>query len=247
MSLRFHEISEARHHILNPLTDDQLMLLADVCQVEPGMQLLDLACGKGELLTRWAAYGGLSGIGVDISPVFIAAAQERALELGVDDRVSFVLSDARDYVIEPNAFDIVSCLGATWIGGGLQGTLAMMRPALRGERSLLLVGEPFWIDPPPAETVRATAGDYNEYTSLAGKLERFHNSGFDLVEMVIADHDGWDRYMAKQWMTVSDWLRDNPDHPDAPDLHAWCAHEQRLYLEHLRRYLGWGVFVLRQR
>lgn len=223
------------------------MLLADICQVDPSMQLLDLACGKGELLNRWSAYGGISGVGVDISPVFIAAARERALELGVDDRVSFVLSDARDYVIEPNAFDIVSCLGATWIGGGLQGTLAMMRVGLRDEHSLALVGEPFWIDPPPPVVHRDTGGDYEEYTSLAGTLERFHNSGFELVEMVIADQHGRDRYMAMQWLTVSNWLRENPEHPDAPALRAWCSHDQRLYLEHLRRYLGWGVFVLRLR
>jgi SAM-dependent methyltransferase len=247
MSLRFHEISEARHHILNPLTDDQLMLLADICQVEPSMELLDLACGKGELLSRWSAYSGLTGVGVDISPVFIAAAEERARDLAVDDRVSFVLSDARDYQIAPKSFDIVSCLGATWIGGGLQGTLEMMRPALRDERSLLLVGEPFWNEPPTAEVRQATDGDYDEFTSLAGKLERFEQSGFELVEMVISSHQGWDRYMAKQWLTVSDWLRDNPDDPDAPALAGWYAQERQLYLAHLRRYLGWGVFVLRQR
>ena len=53
--LRFHEISEAGHRILNPFTDDKLMLLGSVCRPRPGQRILDLCCGKGELLARWAA------------------------------------------------------------------------------------------------------------------------------------------------------------------------------------------------
>ena len=33
MSLRFHEISEKNHRILNPFTDEKLMLLGDVCRL----------------------------------------------------------------------------------------------------------------------------------------------------------------------------------------------------------------------
>jgi hypothetical protein len=52
--------------------------------------------------------------------------------------------------LEENAFDVVSCIGATWIGDGVPGTLRLMRPALRG-RGLLLIGEPFWLSEPPPE------------------------------------------------------------------------------------------------
>ena len=69
MFLRFHEIAEAYHRILNPFTEDQLMLLGEICRLRPGIRQLDLACGKAEMLSRWAQKYGTSGVGVDISPV----------------------------------------------------------------------------------------------------------------------------------------------------------------------------------
>ena len=78
MSLRFHEIAEGRHRILNPFTHAQLQLLGEICGVHAGMRQLDLCCGKGEMLCQWSARFGLAGTGVDISPVFLQAARERA-------------------------------------------------------------------------------------------------------------------------------------------------------------------------
>src|SRR5215207_9983829 len=37
MSLKYHKIAEANHHILNPFTDDKLMLLGEVARLKPGM------------------------------------------------------------------------------------------------------------------------------------------------------------------------------------------------------------------
>jgi len=50
--------------------------------------------------------------------------------------VTFVEGDASAYAFEPDAFDIVSCIGVTWIGGGLAGTLDKLKPALRDRESM---------------------------------------------------------------------------------------------------------------
>lgn len=245
MSLRHHEIAESRHRILNPVTEGKLMLLGEICRLQPGQRQLDLACGKGELLARWAQRYGTGGVGVDLSEVFLAAARERAAELGVSERVSFVHGDAGAYEAEPAAFDLVSCLGATWIGGGLTGTIELMRPALR-EGGLMLVGEPYWTEPAPEAALQAIGAGPDDFTSLVGTLDRFEAAGMELLEMVLADGDSWDRYAAEQWFAISDWLRDTPaGHPDVPDMRAFLAHARRTHLEWNRRYLGWGVFVLR--
>ncbi len=246
MSLRFHEIAETNHRILNPYTPEQLNLLGEICSLNKGTRHLDLACGKGEMLCQWASRYGTMGVGVDISPVFLAAAERRARELEAGDRVLFVEGDAGDYPEEHHEFDIVSCIGATWIGGGLSGTLELMKPALKNQQSLLLVGEPFWMGEPPAEAYDAIAdGDRELFTSLAGTLDRFEAAGLELVEMVLANLDGWDRYEAMQWMAINDWLMANPDDPIAAELKEWCKVNRRNYLTYGRRYLGWGVFVLR--
>lgn len=247
MSLRFHEIAETNHRILNPFTEAQLMQLGTICRLRPGMRQLDLCCGKAEMLCRWAAHFGIEGAGVDISSVFLDAASARASELGVAQQVHVTQADASTYPIAPNAFDVVSCIGATWIGNGLVGTIEKMRVGLRAADSFLLVGEPFWIDEPPEAAYAAVSGgDRAAYTTLAGTLERIEHTGCTLVEMILATHSGWDRYVAMQWMAIDDWLRAHPAHPDAAALRAWNDQGRRAYMEYGRRYFGWGVFVIRQ-
>lgn len=246
MSLRHHEIAEAAHRILNPLVEGQLRLLGEVARVGPGTRVLDLACGKGELLCRWAEWFGTRGTGVDLSPVFAAAARERATELGLAGRVTIVEGDAAAYQPESAAFDIASCIGATWIGHGLAGTVDLLRPAIRpGGR--ILVGEPYWIESPPAEAVAAHGFGPDDYASLEGTLDRLGAAGLELLDMVLANPDSWDRYEASQWNTVVDWLAANPGDPDHEAMREFLDGNRRLYLRWGRRYLGWGVFVTRPR
>ncbi|MFI6792780.1 SAM-dependent methyltransferase [Nonomuraea sp. NPDC050383] len=245
MSLRFHEIAESRHRILNPLSHDKLNLLGEICHIRPGARQLDLACGKGEMLSRWASRYGLQGVGVDLSSTFLDAAKKRATDLGVSDQVSFVEADARTYETEADSYDIVSCIGATWIGGGLTGTLDLMRRPLRRD-GIALVGECFWQSPPPAEVYETMEIPEGTFTSLAGTAEQLESAGFELVEMVLADPDSWDRYVASQWWTLSDWLRANSDDSDAPAIRDFLDKSRRAHLQYGRQYLGWGVFVARQ-
>lgn len=241
MSLRHHEIAEADHRILNPFTDDKLMLLGEVSRIGPDTRILDLACGKGEMLCRWAARHGSHGHGVDLSEFFLTAARARADELRVADRVTFEHADAATHHAEPGHYQVVSCLGATWIGDGLTGTIELMRRAVT-PGGLLLVGEPYWTEEPPDEARTRLQGDY---ATLAGTLDRFEAAGVELVEMVLADPESWDRYEAKHWWTIERWLRTNPDDPDAPVMRDILRTHRRIHLAHGRRYAGWGVFVLR--
>ncbi|MBA2552832.1 MAG: class I SAM-dependent methyltransferase [Geodermatophilaceae bacterium] len=244
MSLEIHEISEAGHRILNPFTDDKLMTLAAAAHLVAGTRILDLACGKGEMLCRWAETLGVTGHGVDVSDVFLAAAGDRAEELEVADRVSFEQGDAGVYVAEPASYDVVSCIGATWIGGGLAGTLELMRPALR-PGGLLLVGEPYWTEPPPEAAYAAIGVGPDDFTSLAGTAERFAAAGYEVVEMVLADGDSWDRYVAAQWWTCTEWLRAHADDPRSAAVRTFRDEGRDSHLRYQRRYFGWGVFVLR--
>jgi hypothetical protein len=119
---------------------------------------------------------------VDISSVFIDSARERATELGVEDMVSFVHGNARDYAArEP--VEVTACVGATWIGGGVAGTVELLRRSL-GPGGIMLIGEPYWRkEPPDQETVEgcnATAKD--EWKSGLGTiLCSFGELGLDVV------------------------------------------------------------------
>lgn len=245
MTLQFHEIAESTHTILNPFSEAKLQLLGEICAPPQGARMLDLACGKGELLIRWARDYGVIGVGVDISEVFLAAARQRADELEVIDQVNFVHDDAAQYPQPFHEFDVVSCIGATWIGGGLVGTLELMKTALKPKDGVMLVGEPYWHITPTHNVAAHLDFEPDTFATLGDTLSRFESVGLELVEMVLADLTDWDRYEAKHWMAVDNYLRENPDYADAGELRAWMQKERRNYLEFGRDYIGWGIFVLR--
>jgi SAM-dependent methyltransferase len=240
---RYHEISESSHRIMNPLSVDKLLLLGDVCRIAKGTRLLDLACGKGEMLCLFARDLGTSGVGIDIHAPFLADARARATELGVERAVTFIEGDAGDPPELGGRFDVVSCIGATWIGGGLSGSLALMRQRVV-PGGWLLVGEVYWAEPPPPQ-VRQKHESGEGFADLAGTLDRFEAAGVELVEMVLASREDWDRYAASQWLNVSNWLAANPEDAEASEILEERNSSRRDFLANERHCLGWGVFVLR--
>src|ERR1051326_5969901 len=149
---RHYTIREVNHRVINPFSEEKLADLGRRLHLSPGWTVLDLACGKGELLSTWARDHGITGTGVAISTVTRELAEARAAELGVADRVRFIHGDAGGYVAD-EPVDVASCIGATWIGGGTAGTIALLDRSLR-PGGLMLIGEVYWrVMPPDQATV----------------------------------------------------------------------------------------------
>ena len=70
---------------------------------------------------------------------------------------------------------------------------------------------------------------------------------YDLVEMVLADEDTWDRYAAAQWLNIRRFLDANPDDPLAGELRDELETSPQQYVRFQRPWLGWGVFASRLR
>jgi len=237
-------IRESSHRIHNPFTSEKLAALGQALHLAPGTRALDLASGSGEMLCTWAHAHRIVGTGVDISTEFTARARARAAELGVTDQVDFIHGDASGYVAD-EPVDLAACIGATWIGNGVVGTIDLLRRSLRPS-GMLLIGEPYWRHEPPdqdsIEACHATARE--DYRLLPELIEQFGELGYDVVEMVLADQNSWDRYRAAQWLNIRRWLDRNVDDELAAELRADLSGEPVRYARYEREYLGWGVFAL---
>ena len=240
-------IRESSHRIHNPLTEAKLAALGDALHLAPGTRVLDLASGSGEMLCTWARDHGITGTGVDISTVFTEQARARAIELGVGDRVEFVHGDAAGHVAA-QPVDLAACVGATWIGNGVAGTTDLLRRSL-SQGGTMLIGEPYWRRTPPDEqTAKAChASGVDDFLLLPDLITQFQGLGYDVVEMVLADQDSWDRYVAAQWLNMRRWLDRNPDDELAPDVREELTSEPARYARSTREYLGWGAFALMKR
>jgi SAM-dependent methyltransferase len=244
---RIFNITESAHRIHNPITPEKLATLGAALRLESGARVLDLGSGSGEMICTWARDHGVAGTGIDMSQLFTEQAKRRAVELGVADRVEFIHGDAAGYVSDGKV-DVAACVGATWIGGGVTGTIELLARSLR-TGGIILIGEPFWRQLPPTEEVAkgCHALSISDFHMLPELLASFGHLGYDVVEMVLADQDGWDRYEAAKWLTMRRWLEANPGDGLAKEVRAQLTSEPGRYAAYTREYLGWGVFALMPR
>ena len=241
---RIFNITESAHRIHNPFTPEKLATLGEALRLKPGTRVLDLGSGSGEMLCTWARDFGIIGTGIDMSQLFSEQAKRRAEELNVADRVEFIHGDAAGYVADEKV-GVAACLGATWIGGGVVGTIKLLARSLR-TGGIILIGEPYWLKLPPTEDVAkgCQASSIADFLVLPELLASFADLGYDVVEMVLADPNGWDRYEAAKWLTMRRWLEANPDDDFAKEVRAQLTSEPGRYATYTREYLGWGVFAL---
>lgn len=124
--------------------NDMTLAIVEAARVQPGMRVLDIACGTGEpaisLATQLA--GGGEVVGVDISPAPLKIAEERATQRGLSN-VTFQQADAHHLPFPDNSFDCITSRLGVMFFSDLPRALSEMRRVLKPDgRAILLVWGP---------------------------------------------------------------------------------------------------------
>jgi SAM-dependent methyltransferase len=236
---RYYVVAEREHSIQNPISEEKLLVLGERLRLGPGSRVLDIASGRGGPALTLARAFGCAVEGIEIEPEFHAAAVARAAEAGLDGLVSFRLGDAAREAFPPEGYDAALCLGATFVFGGLAGTLEALEPCAR-PGGHVVVGEPYWRSWPLPD-------DYPDrdepFASLADTVAIVESGGLAVVALLDSSADEWDAYETRHWQAVEEWLAVHPDDPAATDVRSRHEGYKRTYLRFGRDLLGWAMFV----
>jgi ubiquinone/menaquinone biosynthesis C-methylase UbiE len=124
--------------------NDMTRALVGAARVQPGMRVLDIACGTGEPAISLAALLSDKGevVGVDISPAPLKIAEERAAQRGLSN-ASFKQADAHHLHFADNSFDCITSRLGVMFFSDLPRALSEMRRVLKPKgRAILLVWGP---------------------------------------------------------------------------------------------------------
>jgi SAM-dependent methyltransferase len=244
---KFYDITHRHHVICNPTSEDKLGRLVDLAKLPAGARVVDIACGKAEFLIRLAESHGVSGVGVDLSPFFVAEAKERLRTRALDSSIEIVEMDGAKFrPDEQNGFALVSCLGASWVFGGHGGTLDALA-GMVAPGGWVIAGEPYWLQEPSEEYVQASGLPRESVGSHEGNAAAGKQRGLELVHTLVSSRDDWDVYEGLQWYATAEYGRNHPDDPDVPELVQKVEKERDVYLRWGRDTVGWSIYLFRQR
>jgi len=115
----------------------------------------------------------IEGIGIDISPYHVLDAEKKRKERIPDAHLTFLEMDGANYKPDkPESFDLVACIGASWIFGGHKETLKALKE-MAAPKGWVVVGEPYWRHEPAAEYLKAT----EKNGARLGRTMRMHRQG----------------------------------------------------------------------
>jgi ubiquinone/menaquinone biosynthesis C-methylase UbiE len=156
-------------------------LVVERAGVEPGLDVLDVACGTGNA-TMPAAKAGARVTGLDFSPRMLEVARERAADAMVE--IDFVEGDAQELPFEDASFDRVLSVFGHMFAPDHERTAAEMRRVLRPGGAIALacwtpegsIGRMFrtlaeLVPPPPDATPSILWGTEDHVRELLGDAE----------------------------------------------------------------------------
>jgi SAM-dependent methyltransferase len=227
------------HPIAAPLSSGSVRTLIQRAGVRPGDSLLDLGCGQGAWLAcLLEQHPGVTAVGVDRSTVALGTA--RTWSSGVADRVEWVEADAAAWRGE--RFDLVLCVGASHVFGGLTDMLpALRRHLVPG--GTVIVGDTIWDVPPSPRALEALEATADDFPDAAGLLAAARDHGLEPSYGHISTLAEWDEYEWSWTGSLTQWALTQAPAAQRHEALRIAADHRTAWLDGYRGELGFATVV----
>jgi SAM-dependent methyltransferase len=227
-------IAHGELRLWNPLSGAALDETIALLEPPPGGRVLDVACGRAEVLRRVAERFEVEATGYDSDAALIESGPP-GLELLVRDSPP------------PGPFDVVVCIAASHALGGFPDALGALRELVRPGGEVLL-GEGYWCQPPSAEYLDALGGaSADELPDYSGLMRAAEQTGLTPLHASVASEADWDRYEWRLILNAERWAAANPEDPGAEVLRERARQaRERMTMPGGRETLGFALVLLRR-
>ena len=227
-------IAHGQLRLWNPLSEETLDEAIALLEPPPGGRVLDVACGRAEVLRRVADRLHVEATGYDSDAALIEAGPP-GLDLQVRDSPP------------DGPFDVVLCIAASHALGGFPDALGALSELVRPGGEVLL-GEGYWRQPPSAEYLDALGGaSADELPDLSGLMRASEQAGLTPLHSSVASEADWDRYEWRLILNAERWAAAHADDPGAEVLRERARRaRERMTMPGGRETLGFALVLLRR-
>jgi len=215
--------------IMNPIPAAKLDEVLALLDLPARGRVVDLGCGKGDLLGRIAARYEVDAVGIDRDAKLLAEAPPG---------INVIVADIETWNRGRGAFDLVASVGSP---AQLSSLAGLVRPG-----GLALYGDGYWRRDPSDEYLEALGATRDELSDYAGTIRRATELGLAPLYAVTASVDDFDRYEWSWSLNGERYAVEHPDEPGVGEFLDWIRAGRRRYVElGGRDTLGFGLFLLR--
>lgn len=238
----------AHYHGLSlwsPLSAQRLEQILDQMPLTAGDAVLDIGCGRGDVLMRLLRRHAVQAVGVDRSADALDMVRAAFANSGLAGSLSVEQCDARDYRAEAGSFAAIVTLGGPHVGDTLESSWRCLASWLQ-PGGYLLVGEGFWERPPEAAYLQATGIPAESMLEHWQNIDLGRRLGLSLHYSCVSSRAEWDRFEGVIMANVERHVATRPDDSDA----AARAAKRRAFYDAQQRWgrttMGFGMYLFRK-
>ena len=230
----------------NPMSKGKLSELFGMLDLQHNATILDIGAGNGAVLAL------LLDIHPQIRAVFIEqdsdlmqSAQKCLSKAHPHAQIEYLCQDAQSAVQKVSeVISAVLCIGSSHALGGYQRALQVLGARLL-PGAMLLAGEGYWKQDPPAEYLSLTGMTASELQCHFQNILAAEACGFDYLYALSASEDDWDRFEGQYSRALSDYLLKYPEPGEVNAFRQRMLNWRSAYLRYGRQTLGFALYLYR--